>query len=242
MRIEVSNANAASVWEVIVNSKDEMTAEEISNKSGVYLNDVLFALGNFERAGILSKRDDSNIEEVEEQPISLAPVKRGRGRPRKNPIVVKKVFKKKIFLYKAIKKINSISYAMAIEAGIPLKLLEKTVILTLSEKNEALLISATGKIEDIKKQRINELKEKKRIELKGRAASKASATELAKLIKDISKIIPIKTEMGDDVKEIVYQSKTKDGITEAEAVIKKEIAVQAAKALNSLIQAIEKNG
>jgi len=114
--------------------------------------------------------------------------------------------------------ITPLLFARAIEMGVPLSVLETTVELSIPVKKEAFKIASSGTLEkDHKKQR--KVLEKKRNEhIRGRAATRAAATDLARLINDTS------SALGDSVSSEIHLA------------IKKE----AEKALETLIQALEK--
>lgn len=116
------------------------------------------------------------------------------------------------------KEIDPILYARAVEIGIPLLCLEETVSLSLKDKKKAEKLVYSGLIdEESNKRKENKANERKKT-LRGRAASRAATTDLAKIVQDAH------DAFNGNVKN-KYE---------------KEIAIEAMKALETLINALEK--
>lgn len=117
------------------------------------------------------------------------------------------------------KSMDAMSYAMAVEIGIPLYVLEQTVSLSVLEKKEAEELAISGKVDEDRKKR-NKAKAKKRTQhIRGRAASRAATTDLARIVGDAQKALE-----KSDKKSAVHE----------------EFKKQASAALEALISAMEK--
>ena len=121
-------------------------------------------------------------------------------------------------LWKSKKTLDPILYARAVELGIPLISLEKTVDLSVSGRRQAEKIASSGQIDQEHQQRRQQKADNRRAILRGRAATRAASTDLAKIVQDAQ------DAFGDGV----------------DNKVKAEIRAEAARALEALISALEK--
>lgn len=117
------------------------------------------------------------------------------------------------------KKIDAMAYARAVEIGIPLLCLEKTIGLSVNDRKKAEKIVSSGAIDQEQKQRREQKVRVRQTVLRGRAASRAATTDLAKIVQDAH------DAFGSD------RSPNR---------IQQEIAQEAARALEALVSALEK--
>lgn len=75
-------------------------------------------------------------------------------------------------------------WAHAVDLGIPLSALEKYAALPARQRADALRVAGRGEVDESKRRRKEEQAESRRQLLQGRAASKAAATDLARLAED----------------------------------------------------------
>ena len=139
------------------------------------------------------------------------------------------------------------SYAIAVEIGIPLYLLEKTVSLSKDEKKKAIKLAESGEVDATLEADRERRKKEAKDALRGRAASKAAATELAKLVRDVAKVAPVVIPLDKTIHSILPEecrnSKVVSQVSESKALnqVKMEVAKQAANALEALIKAMERS-
>lgn len=125
--------------------------------------------------------------------------------------------------WKNSKKLDAISYARAVEIGIPLIMLERTVGLTVSERKLAEKIASSGQIDEERNKRYDEKIKKRHTILRGRAASRAATTDLAKIVQDAQEALGVNTSLKNKPQNI-----------------KEEIQMEAIKALEALVNALER--
>lgn len=122
-------------------------------------------------------------------------------------------------LWKSYGKLDALGYARAVEIGIPLLILEKTVGLSVNEHRQMEKIMSSGQVDDERDQRHAHKESKRKSILRGRAASRAATTDLAKIVQDAKDAYSV-----DDHGNKISQ----------------EIKAEAMKALEALITALEK--
>ena len=86
--------------------------------------------------------------------------------------------------YTALLELDAFRWAQAVGLGIDLALMEEFVSLPAAEKKLALRMTVDGSLEKIEEVRRQEKLEATQKLIRGRAASKAAASELAKILKD----------------------------------------------------------
>lgn len=117
------------------------------------------------------------------------------------------------------KNMDAMSYARAVEIGIPLYALEKTVTLSVTTKKEAESLAISGELDIDRKKRDASKARKRTKHIRGRAASRAATTDLARIVGDAQKALN-----SPDKKSGVHE----------------EFRKQATAALDALITAMEK--
>lgn len=126
---------------------------------------------------------------------------------------------KKQNAWKSKKRLDTILYARAVEIGIPLLSLENTIDLSLDDKKDAERIIYNGIIDKEKQERVeNKIKHRQNV-LRGRAASQAATTDLAKIIQDTQEALSKESNPS---------------------LVQYEILREAVKTLEILIDALEK--
>ena len=121
-------------------------------------------------------------------------------------------------MWQSKKGLDAMAYARAVEIGIPLVSLEKTVALSVSAKKQAEKIAASGEIDREQRQRREQKINTRKTILRGRAATRAATTDLAKIVQDAQEAF---ANSGDNR-------------------FKEEIRAEAVRALEALISALEK--
>lgn len=236
MNIEVSSAAAATIWELLCSSSQPIDAQEISRQAGLPLVRVSSMLGKFALVGLV---DRTEVASTQAQ-APVVPVAKGRKAKQEVAPV-----QSPGFLFQARRSMDAMTYATAVEIGIPLFLLEKTVSLSNTDKKEAFRLAETGQVDRARE----EAKEKRRqeiaMQLRGRAATKAAATDLAKLVQDVSRVAPVAEPLDQEIKkvlppDILLSPSTVVRENPTMTKVRMEIARQAAQALESLILAMEK--
>lgn len=116
------------------------------------------------------------------------------------------------------KKLDAMAYARAIEIGIPLFCLEKTVALSVTDRKQAEKFALSGVVDAEQMERRENKVKKRQTILRGRAATRAASTDLAKIVQDAQEAFN-----GGKVNRI-----------------QQEIALEAARALDALVSALER--
>lgn len=235
MSIEVSSAAAASVWELLCHSPVPMDAQTISRETGLPVARVSSILGKFNLAGLVDKVSSPAVA----QPEPVAAV--GRGRKVKQELPAAPAVGAS---FVARRDMDAMTYATAVEIGIPLFLLEKTVSLSRQNRKEAYRLAETGQVDQAREQARQRRREEIQSQIRGRAATRAAATDLAKLVYDVSRAIPVELPLDDEIKKALPAevSATRTTLAESPALtkVRMEVARQAAQALEALVLALEK--
>lgn len=232
MNIEVSSDVAASVWESLCEAVEPLSAADISRSTGVSLNRVSTMLGRFHLAEL--------VERIEGVPAAISPVvSGGRGNKghQEQPLMVQMAG------FKAKRNLDSMAYATAVEVGIPLFLLERTVTLSKQDRRMAFQLAESGEVDAAREAQIAKRRKRVKTALRGRAASRAAATDLAKLIQDVSRVTPVSLPLEKEIQSLLIPSvKAKSELVETPALakVRKEVAAQAAQALEALIKAMDR--
>ena len=115
------------------------------------------------------------------------------------------------------KTLDAMDWARAVEIGVPLICLEKTMALSTQDRRRAEQALTSGVIDQERTQRTHKKVKKRQDIIRGRAASRAAATDLAKIVEDAHQALSQKSSKVNDV-----------------------FRQEASKALEALIQAMEK--
>lgn len=235
MSIEVSSAAAASIWELLCYSPVPMDAQTISRETGLPMARVSSILGKFNLAGLVDKVPSPVVKQPE--PV----VSVGRGRKVKQELPVAPTVGASFVAHRDM---DAMTYATAVEIGIPLFLLEKTVSLSKKSRKEAYRLAETGQVDQAREQAKQRRREEIQSQIRGRAATKAAATDLAKLVYDVSRVVPVELPLDDEIKKALPAevSATRTTLAESPALtkVRMEVARQAAQALEALVLAMEK--
>jgi hypothetical protein len=129
--------------------------------------------------------------------------------------------------YQAVLKFDALRWAKAVGLGVDLLSLELYASLSALEKARALKMTTDGTLEEIEEQERQAKLQKRDEVLRGRAASKVAATDLAKIQDDINRALGSFGEPRD----------TKD--REAVSLLH-QIKQETGKALDGLIQVMQK--
>lgn len=232
MNIEVSSDVAASIWEALCASSGPMTADAISRQTGVSVSRIHAMLGRFQLAGLIDRDDATPLP----TPVQEASGRGRKARPEVAPTLPQPGFT-------ARKSLDSMAYATAVEIGIPLFLLERTVSLSKQARRRAFQLAESGEVDAARQAEAARRQQQARAALRGRAASRAAATDLAKLVQDVSRVAPVTVSLEKEVRALVAPSvKTTTTATETPALakVREEVARQAAQALEALVQALER--
>lgn len=116
------------------------------------------------------------------------------------------------------KSITALDWARAVEAGVPLICLEQTMSLSSQERKKAEKALTSGQIDEERTKRQKTKLKKRQDVIRGRAASRAAATDLAKIVEDAHLALSQRSSPVNDV-----------------------FREEASKALEALITAIERN-
>lgn len=122
-------------------------------------------------------------------------------------------------LWSSRKHLDAMAYARGVEIGIPLLCLESTIALSVNDRKQAEKIAASGKVDQEQRMRREQKAHARQNILRGRAASRAATTDLAKIVQDAHEAFKV--------------NGTKNRVQE-------EIAKEAARALEALVTAMEK--
>ena len=121
-------------------------------------------------------------------------------------------------LWELKKPIDALDWARAVEAGVPLLCLEQTMSLTVQERKKAEKALSSGQIDEERTGRRHRKAKERQDVIRGRAATRAAATDLAKIVEDAHTALSQKSSKVNDI-----------------------FKEEASKALEALIQAIERN-
>lgn len=91
--------------------------------------------------------------------------------------------------YIATLRLDAMRWALALEEGIPLSVLEKHASLAVAERQEALRLASTGAVDRAREQSREEKKRHREEILRGRAATRAAATDVARIAEDARKTL-----------------------------------------------------
>lgn len=108
--------------------------------------------------------------------------------------------------FTAVTALDPLGWAKALEAGIPLFVLEKFSTLSRAQRSEAMRMAASGEVDQEIGRIEREAQEKAAECLRGRAAAVAARTELARMEKDMSDALAKVMSDGDSpVVEVLSQ-------------------------------------
>lgn len=86
--------------------------------------------------------------------------------------------------YMAALQLDALRWAVALEEGVPLSVLEKHASLAIAGRQEALRMASDGSVERARENDREEKKRQREAILRGRAATKAAATDVARIAED----------------------------------------------------------
>lgn len=118
-----------------------------------------------------------------------------------------------------VRVLTPLLWAHAAEVGIPLTVLESTVSLSVPDRRRAEQLTMSGQVEKDHAGRRRVMAKTRAKMLRGRAATRAAATDLARLIQDAEMALSSSPKAGE---------------------VNKAIQAEAQRALESLIKALEK--
>jgi hypothetical protein len=84
----------------------------------------------------------------------------------------------------ARQQIDALTYARAVEMGIPLDILERTVGVSVQDRSRAQELAANGEVDADRERRERGKELRRRVVLRGRAATRAATTDLARIVQD----------------------------------------------------------
>jgi hypothetical protein len=84
----------------------------------------------------------------------------------------------------ANQQIDALTYARAVEMGIPLDILERTVGVSVQDRTRAQELAENGEVDADRERRERGKEIRRRVILRGRAATRAATTDLARIIQD----------------------------------------------------------
>lgn len=192
-------------------------------------------LGQFSLAGLV-QRNEVEVSQETEVGSTAGSRKTQNPDPTPGPMVV----------FSARRDMDAMTYATAVEIGIPLFLLENTVTLSKKAKREAVKLAEMGEVDAAMEQTRIQRRQQVQSQLRGRAATRAAATDLAKLVQDVSRVAPVELPLDKEIRETLLPSATLSpaaSTTETPAMtkVRMEVARQAAHALEALVLAMEKS-
>lgn len=101
-------------------------------------------------------------------------------------------------------RLDALRWAVALEEGVPLEVLEKYASLATGGRQEALRMASDGSVDRAREDHKNERKKKREEFLRGRAATRAAATDVARIADDTRVMIErIQKERSDIPKEVL---------------------------------------
>ena len=146
----------ANVWECLAEAGGPITAVSIHKKTGTSMGKILSALRILEEVDLARKqnKDENKNENKNENEWSLS------------------------------SSLSALDYARAVEVGVPLSCIEGTVGLSVQEKKKAEKAIHSGAIDKERLQRQQKKLETRKNVIRGRAATRAAATDLARIVQD----------------------------------------------------------
>jgi len=117
------------------------------------------------------------------------------------------------------------------------------VTLSKQDRRMAFQLAESGEVDAAREAQIAKRRKRVKTALRGRAASRAAATDLAKLIQDVSRVTPVSLPLEKEIQSLLIPSvKAKSELVETPALakVRKEVAAQAAQALEALIKAMDR--
>lgn len=244
MNIEVSSVVAASVWEALCASSVPVDAQALSRETGIPMARVSSILGKFNVSGLVQRQQV--VVDTAQVPEEMA-VAAGRGRgaskrareqaPVSGPVA--------LVCFSPCRSMDAMTYATAVEIGVPLNLLEKTVSLSKQMRREAFKLAESGEVDAALERSKERRRQEVEDQVRGRAATRAAATDLAKLVQDVSKVVPVAVPLNEEIKRALPENAVMSPMMElretpALAKVRMEVARQAASALESLVLAMER--
>lgn len=127
--------------------------------------------------------------------------------------------------YTSVLQLDALRWAVALEEGIPLSVLEKHASLTISGRQEALRLATTGAVDRVRDDAKNERRQQREEILRGRAATRAAATDVARIADDTLQMMQRISAERPDVPEDVL-------------VILRRAHEQAAKAVEQIARSL----
>lgn len=238
MNIEVSSATAASIWELLCSSSTPLDAKKICQETGLSMVRVSSMLGQFTLAGLVERQEVELPPEPAPTPVARGS-RRGNVQPLSQP-------SGPVVVFSAQRSMDAMTYATAVEIGIPLFLLENTVSLSKRVKREAVKLAEMGHVDAVIEQAKEQRRQQIQSQLRGRAATRAAATDLAKLVQDVSRVTPVELPLEKEIQQTLLPDalvSPTSSITETPALtkVRMEVARQAAHALEALVLALEKS-
>ena len=103
--------------------------------------------------------------------------------------------------YRAILELDALRWAQAVGLGVNILLLEKYASLSQKDKTLALKMTVDGSIERVEEERRQEKIAIRQEVIRGKAASKAAASELAKILKDTESALSYAVSAGEVAKK-----------------------------------------
>ena len=237
--VELSDSSMAAVWEALTSAPAPLTAAELVRISGLSLVKVQGTLGKMAGAGLLDRIEPTEAdheaakEETKRQRTAARAAAARRageaaGRTRQAPPEVLAVPR-----FKPRLRLDPMTYAVAVEIGVPLMLLERTAVLSKSSRQKAFRLAEAGKVDDHQEAQQAKARRVRRSVIRGRAASKAAASDLARLMDDV--------HAGMGVSPSVKARRSKAPLAPATPVeaVRQEMLTQVREALDALVSAME---
>lgn len=106
--------------------------------------------------------------------------------------------------YLSSTQLDALRWAVALEEGIPLSVLEKYASLALAGRKEALHLATTGAVDRIRSEAKDDRRRQREEVLRGRAATRAAATDVARIATDTKSMMDrVSTERPDIPDEVL---------------------------------------
>jgi hypothetical protein len=257
MNIEVSSADAASIWEALTSAAEPLECDVICRQTGISAVRVNSMLGKFLMAGLVERRQPTADQIQAAAEKSEEQSRQARRRAAARDVKTLRQPPPQITAtpgFVANKSLDSMAYATAVEIGIPLFLLERTVSLSKQARRQAFHLAESGQVDAIREAADKRRQKEARATLRGRAASRAAATDLARLVHDVSRVAPVTAPLAREFSQLFASVPSADRApngaarviseqpveTPALAKVREEVSRQAAQALEALVNALER--
>ena len=176
----------SNVWEFLASAEGHSaSALDIHRGTGVSLVNVISSLRELEEVSLVSCGASAESKSGSSAPASVP----AKGRVASDPLQV----------WALKKNLSSMDWARAVEVGVSLSCLEKTSSLSVKEKREASTALVSGLIDEERSVREGEKLEARKKVVRGRAATRAAATDLAKIVEDAQKALAASSSPISDV-------------------------------------------